>query len=703
MRPNVTPSNTQRDVKNKKPFTFQAWPNGIIQDAAPTAIRGALSDGLNVTVMNAEIQGRTGSTLFTSLTFPLISGRTFVASKTGAVVTAPTGTFTLADVGNSIYYQSGSQQYDLITAYTDSATVTVEDSNAQGTNINCGIRGGINAAGWHKVMQKFVFMIGSAFYIADNAITAFTAVPVISLDLPFNTKSDFACYKTYALIFNGNGIYKIDLADSFPVAYRINVSAPLKTIVDSVATTTHTYNYLVSATRLKTQGYVDRQSQGVVIDAETGTTLPGSDDIDNAVICPLLPISATAPTLISGLSMPSDAGSAAGTQQWHFTHYSIWRTMDLNSPNPADTSKTTFNDPNTYIWVADVRMCGAFIGSASGNTYTASQGQFGPEDVGSSITFENGQVRNILTVDTTGSIITFDSLGINATDQAACIGGGRVIHGTVAENVLTANASVFTSADVRKTIFNGNGYRYIILSVSADGTQATLDSTAGTQIEQGFTLDPTGRNFNDTISDDTLEARVDFYTAYGRFMQPMPNCNMGVVIPGFVIAAQRLQPYVYYAGIDDAVSQLIGQYVPIQMTDQTHDAVTAFVPFANVLAVICAMSTWSFTIGVSTLQVLQGSSEEVAILTLNQVDPTIGCLDYGSIQTIGNGLSIMITNEPGGEALRTFNGSAYSTQDNLQDPNYGGRIANALQNTKRLSASIYDGNLGYLIWRKTSS
>ena len=89
------------------------------------------------------------------------------------------------------------------------------------------------------------------------------------------------------------------------------------------------------------------------------------------------------------------------------------------------------------------------------------------------------------------------------------------------------------------------------------------------------------------------------------------------------------------------------------------------------------------------------------VINLVLVDANTGCIDPGSIQKVEGGLVQLITNEPGGEGLRQFSGSSFSSSNLLTNATYGGYIGRDMQKTLKLSGSIYDGLLGYILWRKT--
>lgn len=197
-----------------------------------------------------------------------------------------------------------------------------------------------------------------------------------------------------------------------------------------------------------------------------------------------------------------------------------------------------------------------------------------------------------------------------------------------------------------------------------------------------------------------MRARQDFYSCYARYREALPNCTLGKVIPGFVVTATVGQKEIYYSHLQEKLDYLIGQYVPTQKSE-TQDAIQFLLVFADVLAFVCAASTWGIKVGLSDFTTLQGSGEAIAMLpAVSIIDRHIGSMDPGSVQEVETGAYEYITNEPGGEALRQFNGSQYSVDDYLVDSSLGGRIVRAMQKTRKLSAAIYDGFLGYILWRR---
>ena len=165
-------------------------------------------------------------------------------------------------------------------------------------------------------------------------------------------------------------------------------------------------------------------------------------------------------------------------------------------------------------------------------------GQIFTEDIGCILKDENGTTYSILGVDSEAVTVQHQDGPLVAGSLAMVLGSIRVIRGTVSGNILTATVGALAATDVRKTIYDSNGKSSLILSVS--GSSAVLDKAVA-QTDTAFTLDPSGRNFNDVTPDSVLAARSSIYPCYCRFMQAMPQGNVGAIVPGLVFSAVRGQ------------------------------------------------------------------------------------------------------------------------------------------------------------------
>jgi hypothetical protein len=703
MRKNVTPSTNEKSTKNNQPFVFESFSRGTIQDPPASEISDALSDSSNLTIYPGFFEGRTGCRLFTGTRFPNIIGRSgYSAHKVGNRVISDSGNiFTEADIGN---YWCWGNNYEFIIGYIDAQTVEVETSTYY-AGVDCSVMGSINAFFWHKSLKCWVLMIGTEVYAAEWDIPSWNRFYIISRDIPFNAKSDGSEYKDFAFLFNGSGLYKAEVNATYPILYRVNVDQPnirLQSVEDFTGATCK-YGYLYSAARLvRESGIVNRQTLSEIA-METGTNVPDENNIDHNEVFTEHEISSVYPNLVTEFWVPVVPNTDPVEYQWHLTHFPVWRTMNIEAKDPADVNKEKYNDPNRFIWVKDLRICAAFYVMKNGEYIDALRGEFEIDDTHSILELDNGERIEILEwISSTRVRVANDYYYGNDYDGpfAAAIGNGRVIRASVSGDILTrTHGSVFTAADLRKTLWNSEGYSAFITEV-VDANNVIIHIDGDLPV-QGFTMDPTHRKFYDTIDDATLLARKDFYSCYCRYRTAVPSCNLGAIMPGFVIEAYRGQKTIYYTHLQPKMDYLIGQYVGIQVSEEVQDAIHAFHIFQNIFSVICATSTWGGQIGLSEFTTLPQSNEAIALLPgIKPTDMQRGCMDVGSIQEVENGVIQLITNEPGGEALRQFNGMAYSEENFLVDTTLGGRIVRALEKTRRFSAAIYDGFMGYIFWRK---
>lgn len=412
----------------------------------------------------------------------------------------------------------------------------------------------------------------------------------------------------------------------------------------------------------------------------------------------------TQPNLVEELWVPVVPNTNPLEYQWHLTHFPIYRTRDLEALDNADLRRTKYNDPESFVWVKDLRTCAAFYVELDDGIVTALRGEFEEADTWNILELDDGQ-RFELTgyIDQTRMRYSGSAYydGPSGRRHAAAIGNGRVIRGTVTDDILTrTHGTTFTAADLRRTIVSSDGYRLYVTEVLSN-SQVRVHVSASRPL-QGFTMDPTHRKFYDTIPDETLDARVRVWSCPCRFFEPMPNSNAGALAPGFLIVAQRGDKRLHFSQANDDYDYLVASHNPRQINDTCQDAIQLILVFQDSIAVICERSTYSVLAGVSEWVTEKGSGVSYAVLPgVKLIDPGIGCVDIGSVAEIERGLVELITNEPGGIALRQFNGSAYSAIDYLVDPQTRrDRNRRDLQDTKAVSCAVYHGNVGYLNWRK---
>ena len=532
MRKNVKPSTNKQSTKDNTPFVFDNFSRGTIQDPPASTIRDCLADSQNLTIHPRFIEGRTGCRLFTSTRFPAIEGRVgYSAHKVGNRIISDSGNiFTEEDVGNFFCW---GDVYEFITEYV-SPTEVLTENTTELSGINCSIMGGLNCFDWHKVLRLWILQIGQELYRAEYTIPRWVHVFTVSRDQLYNRGSDWSEYYRVAFFFNGNGMFKAELTLNFPILYKVNIDPPPIRIrsIETFSGANHRYRYLYSAARFEREGGIVGRQTPSVIQHETGTNLPDTSNQDFGEIYTAEEISPTNPQSVRVLWVPRVRDTDPQEYEWHLSHFPIWRTFDLEAKDPSDVERVKYNDPRRYVWVKDLRICAAFYVTIENNIVTALRGEFEVEDTYSILELDNGERYEIIRyIDSTHVMIAYDYYygPIFGGPYAAMIGNGRVFRGSVAGDILTiTHGSTFTQADERKTIWNSDGYRMYITEF-LDTTRVRVHMSNGLPV-QGFTMDPTHRNFYDTVTDETLRARKDFYTCYGRFRIAMPNCSIGKII-----------------------------------------------------------------------------------------------------------------------------------------------------------------------------
>ena len=188
----------------------------------------------------------------------------------------PEGNFLSTDVYNFFVFPGSPDKHYQITEYLNSALVRVHDiSTEHFETLNCYLRGKTNLAAWHNILREWIFMWGTQIYVADTSISSLTRCRVISVgDEPadgFSTYDDFDGLS--GLIFNSNGIFRIDFNLDPPVVYKINTPTPENTILDvnKDETSKYNYRYLYSAMRLSDDEFEADRLTPKRIELETGT------------------------------------------------------------------------------------------------------------------------------------------------------------------------------------------------------------------------------------------------------------------------------------------------------------------------------------------------------------------------------------------------------------------------------------------------
>ena len=228
------------------------------------------------------VQGRNGSKLYSSVTYPALSGRTsYNLTFVGTTVTSNSGDiFTEDDV--SQYIVANGIHYEIV-AYISATQVTV-DVSANGTWAACKLRGRVNARFWHKVQRKAVTMLGADVYVQDYTLGTFTKILCISATALNNVNSAIDELDDHVIIWNSAGIFKVILDVTNPYMYCINTLVPNISINTNEQKDNLTIGrrYLYSMMRLRGSGIRDRTdgASGALIEQESGTNGIRDDGYD---------------------------------------------------------------------------------------------------------------------------------------------------------------------------------------------------------------------------------------------------------------------------------------------------------------------------------------------------------------------------------------------------------------------------------------
>ena len=407
---------------------------------------------------------------------------------------------------------------------------------------------------------------------------------------------------------------------------------------------------------------------------------------------------------IGPLYVPEIIGTSE--YQQHLTHFSIYRTKDLKGRYQINDEADKLNNPNDFVLVKDLRICAAFYGeyTAANNLFTAfgGRGYFEEEDVGSILELENGFRFEITQVvdyylaylEPVSSI--FD---IDIPYTAAAIGNGRVFRASQNGNTVTrTHGDIFYINDQWKSIKWADGtWDYITQYVSPN---EVLVNSSQTRITTGMTMDPTYRNFNDTITDETLETRLTRLKLKQRFWQPMPNGNIGKVLPGLIFTANQDEGQLNYGQIPDTLEYLHGFHdQAYQITKKVSDNIQAIWLFQDILIIWTTSKTWRWPTG--SYQYIINPYTRDSILQISGLeiaDEDRGCYSRGSIEAIGNGNVTLLTYEGGKIGWRAYNGYQYS--DDFLEGIMGRQRLPEIQDLSKSTKTLYNGQTGMMLFGK---
>lgn len=701
------PRSRQQDerpiVRNQSDFS-----KGLIKDIpSSNTPENSVSDLKNFINMGDNLEGRSGTQQWSITAIPdKESSIEITWSITGneRYITTTGGQFKFDDIGNWIKFSDGT--IEKIIDYSNSNNITTKTTSTGSGSDTVDIRGHINALYFHKGNKKIVVHVDNRIFVSSDLImTSWTECIRNSIVKPSNNTSTFDEFEQYLILFNTNGMFKLNLDQDPPIYFRANIPVANTKITGSGVQgsgTPYGYKYVYSLSRIPGHGNRNRQTPGMTIEMETGTNVVDDNFNDYGTAWASSGIGSGNPIVIGTLTnavdpiTPTDITQAA-------THFSIYRTMDIGD-NGTDVLEGEGNNTELFVWVDDVAIGKASTVTVSGTTCTSTVGLFEDIDIGSTMNIYDGtnEYERTIASKTSATVVELSSsLPSGATAQPAGIGAGTLVSGSQAGYMVTNEDTglfTFASGDVGKSLYWADGGMSIISGFVHSGSVGVADTE--TRSAQGAMIDPRLRGYRDIIADrpedgvswtiDQLSSRVAGYTLQNRFWTAVPNGNNGVIVPGFAFVAPRNSKFLYYSQMPIGYEYMMGHFHAAYQFTRMKDAINNLIEYPNSLIVRCKSSTYDIPINTFNEILIENLGEYVAVISSqNIIDENIGSTDYGGTVWTDEGMEILITNEP---AIRAFDGQKYT--DNLATD----KIMNDLRAMNAAYAATYDPFNGFIFW-----
>lgn len=395
----------QREIVRYQPPSGQSKPfaDGAFQD-----LDGALvpANGVhklyNYRAKRNGLEARGGTRLWSSTALPELEGRTgYSISKDGTTITKTVGDdFIADDVGCYIVHDDGVQE--CIAAVVSGTQAIVENAVEHEASTNAYLRGPINSPLlYHEQKEMYVLFIDRRIFYSDTiTIDSWTEIVKSGTSVaPSNTLSNMKAFDNGFVLFNQNGLYKIDL-DNF-MYWRMNAAIPDNVLTTEVKETNETYcrRQLYKMARLDGAGRDGkRYEDGVTIQQESGTVLPDISNNDFAEMWSRRPVGAGDTTYgkLYGDTLSAPYDTVAGWQTFTIGQFRITINGDENNIVADFTDVISMEQVASHIQIAlrdfyPNALCeyisGAFVITSpdEGGTVSVTSAGDGATDIGSSI------------------------------------------------------------------------------------------------------------------------------------------------------------------------------------------------------------------------------------------------------------------------------------------------------------------------------
>lgn len=364
---------------------------------------------------------------------------------------------------------------------------------------------------------------------------------------------------------------------------------------------------------------------------------------------------------IGPLSPVDDSGNYSNIS----THHTTYRTADLSATftdNDNIEQIRVINDPNRFIWVEDLPLIRFFRGWASGRWIYTTVDAIKSFDVGSYVgSIDLGSTMLISDTTTTG-YRTYQSglfrwgsesdtkVFFTGVDENNVFSASRLLD---SDEIVTSY--LFVMEDIGKLIFWEDGTTSIIKTISSIGVAYTVDT--GLKDSQFGGINPVERSFNDKTSDEVLLSRQKNAPLRTRFYAPLPKASLGLVIPGFIILADRMFGELFYG--ETSTYYDIGYHNIAAQRDATiEDEITSLTQNDGNIVIRTKYKTFEMY----PSQAFQGGdirfNESFFLITSPVLmDSSRGVLHSSNVRKFDETRQLVFTSEP---AVRMYSAEGYS-------------------------------------------
>jgi len=411
---------------------------------------------------------------------------------------------------------------------------------------------------------------------------------------------------------------------------------------------------------------------------------------------------AKAPVNYGEMAVPDDGR--------HFTHFTLWTTVDIGAAGVALKNKT-----EKLIFNKDVPIIRPFTALWSADAGQMSGGPFHQADVGSNFRFYDGSEGRMdyITATYEGAPSYEEEEDYAQADTAPTLnvsgpcafGAQKISKASQSGNIIELatgfyDTYTFSDDDAGKIIFLEDGtLRHIVRKIS-DNKAEVQETGDFTDLAIGWDYEKQDGSFNplpnrsvrDNVTDKILKQRGsdDDFVLQTRYYEPLPSSSIGEMANNFVFVAPDNSTILYYGAVPLGKKHRLGYYHPgWQKDDNTEDVITYIKRYADRIVCFCRRSTWASSMATINSMDTPDIGEKIFLLPHMALLDNIGLVHTGSLQDIGIGQSVMITHEP---AIRAFDGRQYGSK------NLAAGIMTYITNIARIVYTSYDPYGGYLIY-----